>query len=132
MNGGEAIRIAFHRSIAGKLTGAGVVLTLAIILILYAATRYAVSHEVLRNLQAGIDTDIAGLADLHASGGRAELVRRIGDRIDLHSEDAAAYYLLLGQDGRPVIGNLGRWPELDASRSQAGGCLLYTSPSPRD
>ncbi len=121
MNSGRhpGTRIAFRDSLAGKLTLGSIVLVLAVVALLYAVTRAGVARHGEEALQAAVDTDLAGLADIHASGGPAELRARIADRITL-AGDNAGYYLLVDTHGKPLAGNLRQWPRLDAARSEAG------------
>lgn len=115
----DAARIAFGDSLAGKLTLGSIVLVLAVVALLYVVTRAGVAAHGESALQAAVDTDLAGLADIHASAGLGELRARIGDRIALEQADNAGYYLLVDAQGSPLAGNLRQWPRLDAARSEA-------------
>lgn len=116
----EAPRIAFRDSLAGKLTLGSIALVLAVVALLYGITRAGVARHGEQALQQAVDTDLAGLADIKATGGIQELRARIGDRIALEQGDNAGYYLLVDARGTPLAGNLRQWPRLDASRSEAG------------
>ncbi|GAB1407103.1 hypothetical protein MASR1M8_10220 [Thermomonas brevis] len=120
MSARDGLRIAFRDSLAGKLTLGGIVLVLAVVALLYGITRAGVARHGEQALQAAVDTDLAGLADIQASGGTGELRARIGDRIALEQGDDAGYYLLVDAAGTPLAGNLRQWPRLEASRSEAG------------
>ena len=112
--------VAFLRSLAGRMTAAAMLLVVVVMLLLYAVTRTAVLHHEQAALQASIDTDLAGLADIYISGGESELLQRLSDRIEFESVSPGAYYLLAGESDRRIAGNLREWPRLDASASQAG------------
>ncbi|HLL59784.1 MAG TPA: HAMP domain-containing sensor histidine kinase, partial [Allosphingosinicella sp.] len=78
-------------------------------------------HESERTLAATIDTDIAGLADIHLTGGAEELRRRIEDRIALSQQQGErSFYMLASPNGRKHTGNIERWPDLAAETSQIG------------
>ncbi len=115
----EMPRIAFRDSLAGKLTLGSIVLVLAVVALLYGITRAGVARHGEQALQQAVDTDLAGLADIKATGGIQELRARIGDRIAFDS-GSGAYYLLVARDGTGLAGNLRQWPRLDASRSELG------------
>jgi len=68
-----------------------------------------------------VDTDVAGLVDIYASGGEEELVRRMADRTALSGFDGRqAHYLLGKPNGEILAGDLKAWPRLSAAVSQAG------------
>ncbi len=72
-------------------------------------------------LARAVDVDLAGLADIYASGSEAELIERIGDRLELISREAdRPHYLLARDDGTRLAGDLRRWPMLSAQLSEAG------------
>lgn len=76
-------------------------------------------------LASAVDTDIAGLVDIYASGGEEELVRRMADRTALSSFDGRQAHYLLGKAGGPIIaGDLAEWPRLSAPQSEAGFVTL--------
>lgn len=90
------------------------------VLVLYIATDLTVRTETQRTMARTIDTDIAGLADIYASGGRKELLDRIRDRLAFQSDSGgAAYYLAADAAGRHLAGNISDWPQLSAESSQA-------------
>ncbi len=68
-----------------------------------------------------VDVDLAGLADIYATSGQAELERRIADRLALTPADGnASHYMLSDNDGRRLAGDIERWPRLDPAVSEAG------------
>ena len=70
---------------------------------------------------AQVDVDIAGLADIYASGGTAELAARIADRIAVTPVDGSTpHYLLADDRGRVIAGDLASWPALDPAVSESG------------
>ena len=98
----------------------------------FAMASIAVVNQAMRaTLLRTIDTDIAGLADVAASGGAPELQRRIADRIafDPLGQDQP-FYLLADKDGHRLSGNLTFDAGLTAALSQVseiftpGGPLL--------
>lgn len=76
-------------------------------------------------LERAVDVDLAGMADIYASGGITELQRRIQDRLALQPRDGnPAHYLLADSRGRRIGGDIPRWPGLHASVSEAGEIAL--------
>ncbi len=76
-------------------------------------------------LSRAVDVDLAGLADIYASGGQAELERRIADRLALASaEGNAPHYMLANDTGARIAGDVTRWPHLTANSSEAGEVRL--------
>lgn len=117
--------VPFHRSIYARLMFWAMAVSLAVTLLLWAVTAETIRRTGTEALARAIDVDLAGLADIYASGGRAELERRIGDRLALASPDGdAPHYMLADDAGRRLAGDIGRWPALDASLSQAGPITL--------
>lgn len=100
-------------------------LSVVALAILYAAVFWAITSSAKQALAAAVDTDLAGLADIYASGGRDELLTRLQDRQDLVSvEPRRAYYLLANDRGQRIAGSLQQWPALDARRSERGYVVL--------
>ena len=93
------------------------VMLIAILLLGIAAIK-TVSQQERTALSNTIDTDIAGLVDVLAQGGPAELARRINDRTAFAATGSpAAYYRLTNAKSGLLTGNLGRPPAVDASVS---------------
>jgi len=87
-------------------------------LILFVAIYAALADHGRRNLTAAIDTDLAGLIDIHAAEGPPGLARRIQDRLDLApSATERPWYRLTDADGRVLAGNLTVVPPGDAAAS---------------
>ncbi|UZK67486.1 sensor histidine kinase [Sphingomonas sp. M1-B02] len=100
-------------------------LALVAIALLYAVTVWVVRHESDAALQRAVDVEIAALADIHASGGRRELVARIRDRLAMRNQDPdQTHYLLADTSGTRIAGDIARWPLLSAENSQAGFVTL--------
>ncbi|WP_114952357.1 sensor histidine kinase [Sphingosinicella terrae] len=109
------------RSLYGRLTAAIALVALAATLALALAAELAIRDARDGNLARMVDTDLAGLADIYASGGREELAARIRDRLALSEGGAdAPHYLVADASGRPLGGDLDRWPPLSAENSEAG------------
>ena len=85
-----------------------------------------VTDQTIRATAAGsarnaVDVDLAGLVDIHATGGREELERRIADRLAFTpAQDGAPHYLLADATGARLAGDIATWPDLDAWVSEAG------------
>ncbi|MGC1269909.1 MAG: HAMP domain-containing sensor histidine kinase, partial [Croceibacterium sp.] len=102
---------ASPRSIFERLVHGAILFTLLAIALLFAVTLAESWHATRRSLAAAVDTDVAGLVDIFASGGEAELVRRLDDRTALVSiEGRSAHYLLRRPQGQALTGNVARWP----------------------
>lgn len=112
------------RSLAGRLTAATAAVALVAVAILFAVTYTVTANGLTRGLAAGVDADLAGLADIYATSGRAELIARIGDRHALTSDDGRQPHYLLLDHGRPVAGDQRSWPALDAAKSAQGYVTL--------
>lgn len=101
----------------------GLALQVALAAILIGGVGFALVYAALaRESRAAIvrqvDTDIAGLVDVYASDGKHGLAARIGDRMALEPrEGETPVYLALDAAGRPIAGNLARWPDVDAGTS---------------
>lgn len=74
----------------------------------------------------GVDTDLTALTDIYESGGRAELARRIEDRLAFAGDAAVpVHYRLEDPRARAMIaGDLPAMPKLDPARSAAGAVEL--------
>ena len=73
------------------------------------------------SIEEAVDVDLAGLVDIYASGGQAELVQRIGDRLAITPAGRSQpHYLLTDGDGARITGDLKRWPDLDPKVSELG------------
>jgi len=100
-------------------------LSVALVAALWLLTHATIEQTSRAALERAVDVDLAGLVDIYASGGEAELTRRIADRLALvPSEGNAAHYMLARNDGRRIGGDLAEWPGLDARLSEAGEVML--------
>ena len=90
----------------------------------------AIDASLRRDLLHTIDTDVAGLVDIAAQGGRGELVHRIGDRVALEDPSRGrAYYRLTDAAGRRLAGNLGPLPGVDPRRSPSLSVTIAGDPT---
>jgi len=106
--------IEARRSIFSRLVAGAIVLSLVLLAGLWWLTHQTVSTTLQQAAQAEVDVDLAGLADIYATGGRVELEARIADRIALTPmEGGAPHYLLADDSGRVIAGDLTTWPALD-------------------
>jgi len=107
-------------SIFGRITLGATLVSVLLVALLWALAHWTVSASGEAALERAVDVDLAGLADIHASGGQAELIARIGDRLELvPSGENRPHYLLLGPGGERLAGDLDQWPGLDARISEA-------------
>ena len=117
--------VPFHRSIYARLVFWAMAVSLAVTLLLWIVTAETIRRTGAEALSRAIDVDLAGLADIHASGGRAELERRIGDRLALASPQGdRPHYMLADDAGRRLAGDIQRWPPLAPHLSEAGEIVL--------
>ena len=114
------------RSIFTRLVLGATLFALASILILFAVTWLQAWESTERSLDLAVDTDIAGLADIYATSGEAELLTRLNDRAALVSMEGrqARYIVQRPGDNAPIGGNITRWPTLAASLSESGFLTL--------
>jgi signal transduction histidine kinase len=112
-------------SLTTPLVLAVAALALAVTASLYAVTAGVIRSETGAALQATVDTDIAALADIYATGGRDELTARMRDRLALRASGPdQPHYMLADQSGSPIAGDIARWPMLSAENSQAAFVTL--------
>lgn len=112
------------RSIVVRIAATAAAVALGAIAILFALTWSLTSAGLTRALAARVDTDVAGLADIHATSGVRELVARIADRRVLDDPGGNRAHYLLDDGTRRIAGDAARWPALDAARSAAGYVAL--------
>lgn len=99
--------------------------TLAALSLLFGVTLWESWNAVERSLSTTVDTDIAGLVDIYATSGEAELLARLGDRSTMVSLDGRqARYMVVRPDGTLLAGNIKEWPTLGAGLSEAGFLTL--------
>lgn len=114
------------KSIVWRISIIAVVVAIAAIGVLATLAYRTTRNVAVATIQRAVATDLAGLADIHASGGRAELARRLGDRLAISEPPGrrAAYRLTI--DSR-AYGNL---PSLSSGGTSSGwinvgGVQLY-------
>ena len=120
--------IEARRSIFSRLVAGAMVLSLVLLAGLWWLTHQTVSTTLQEAARAEVDVDLAGLADIYATGGTAELAARIADRIALTPmEGSASHYLLADDKGRRIAGDLAQWPPLDPAVSESGIIAIGTN-----
>ncbi len=111
------------RSIAFRIALRASALALVAVVALAVMTLATVRDATTRMLDTTVATDTTGLIDIYASGGEAELARRIADRVAWEAAGQRSRYLLL-RGTRRIAGDLTRPSPLDASRSQRGYIMV--------
>jgi len=126
VRGGEHVKsFPFRQSIFARLVLWAIMVSVGVTLLLWAVTITTLDRSSREALMRAVDVDLAGLADIHASGGRDELERRLADRLALAVDDNnAAHYLVADDAGRRLAGDIPRWPDLSARMSDAGFVAL--------
>lgn len=113
-----------RRSIFARLARNAIAVSVLAVALLGAAAWYTVSEATTRALDANTATDMAGLVDIHASGGTEELLKRLADRSEVEGiEGRRSHYMLVG-DGRRLAGDIAEWPTLNAALSDRGFVTL--------
>ena len=105
--------------VAGSAIAATLIATSAVA-VLFIVTFSVMSSALTQSLAATVDADLAGLADIHATSGRRELIARIGDRQTMTSIEGQPTHYLLTQRGQILAGDVRQWPALSAARSEQG------------
>lgn len=114
-----------RRSIFAALVNRALLFTLLALALLFGVTMWESWQAVERSLATTVNTDIAGLADIYASGGEEELLARLDDRSLLVGLDGRqARYIAARSDGTALAGNIKAWPGLDAATSEQGFVTL--------
>ena len=107
-------------SIFGRITLGATLVSVVLVALLWGLTHWTVRASGSAALERAVDVDLAGLVDIYASGGERELVARIGDRLELAPSDGnRPHYLLLGEGGERLAGDMQAWPGLDARISES-------------
>ncbi len=110
-----------HRSIFSRIVVVAIALSVLLVAGLWLLTDRTVRSTLEASARDAVDVDLAGLADIHASGGRDELARRINDRLMIRPADGSfPHYLLADTEGARVAGDIDVWPALDAQVSESG------------
>jgi signal transduction histidine kinase len=108
------------RSIFNRLTWASALIGVLATALLYFAAAYTVRQHVNAALARTVDTDLAGLVDIYASGGRVELERRLSDRLAFASKGGEQpHYLMADAKGNHLAGDMQQMPNLSAATSEA-------------
>ncbi|MEP7222154.1 MAG: HAMP domain-containing sensor histidine kinase [Novosphingobium sp.] len=117
--------IRFYDSIFSRLVIWAMLVSISVTLLLWVVTITTLDRGTSASLVRTVDVDLAGLADIYASGGRQELERRIADRLALSADDGnAPCYLLADDAGHRLAGDITNWPGLSARMSDAGYVTL--------
>ncbi len=112
-------------SIVWRIASASLLVAILAIALLFAVSWSTVERSTSEALAATVTTDLAGLIDIHASSGEAELIRRVADRKDVvNVEGRRPHYLVARADGTPVAGDVKAWPKLSAAFSEQGYVTL--------
>lgn len=102
-----------------------ILLSLALLLALWLVTDQTIRTTTANSARRAVDVDLAGLADIYATGGRAELERRIADRLAITPSDGSTpHYLLADAKGGRIVGDIPQWPALDANVSESGSIRI--------
>ena len=113
--------VRFRDSIFARLVVLAILVSAGVTLLLWAVTLTTLDRGSKAALVRAVDVDLAGLADIQASGGREELERRIADRLALSVEEGnAPHYMLANDRGQPLAGDITLWPKLSARLSEGG------------
>ena len=114
-----------RQSIVWRIASVSLAVAILALALLYAVSFSAVERSAREALAATVTTDLAGLIDIHASGGQAELARRVADRKDVVSlEGRRPHYLIARADGTRIAGDVSAWPALSAPLSEQGYVTL--------
>ncbi|MDB5696141.1 MAG: ATP-binding protein [Sphingomonas bacterium] len=114
-----------HRSLFTRFALAIAAFALAATALLYGVTATVVRRASDAELARAVNVEVGALADIHATGGRDELVARVADRLTLRSRDLdQIHYLVADASGKRIAGDIARWPLLSAENSQAGFVTL--------
>src|SRR5690606_36016427 len=114
-----------RRSIFTRVVLTAMVLSALLVSALWLLTHQTIERTNRAAIERAVDVDLAGLVDIHASGGRDELVSRIEDRLALvPSAGNAPHYMLANNSGAGIAGDIAHWPGLNAQLSEAGEVSL--------
>ncbi|MEO7247146.1 MAG: HAMP domain-containing sensor histidine kinase [Novosphingobium sp.] len=117
--------VRFRQSIFARLIVLAIFVSVSVTALLLVVTLMTLDRGSKAALMRAVDVDLAGLADIHASGGREELERRMADRLALSADEGnTPHYLLADDTGRPLAGDIAIWPQLSARLSEGGYITL--------
>ena len=112
-------------SIFVRLLRRALLLALLALALLLGVTAWESWQATQRSLAAAVDTDVAGLVDIYASGGEDELLARLNDRASVIAiSGRQARYMVARPDGTFLGGTVKQWPTLGAGLSEAGFVTL--------
>ena len=110
-----------RRSVYNRIVFSAIAVSLVLVFALWLLTDHAIRTAIEDATQRSVDVDLAGLVDIYASGGEAELRQRISDRLALIPSDGSVPHYLLADGSRTrIVGDLGEWPALDPDISERG------------
>lgn len=110
-----------RQSIFGQISLASIAIAVGAVAVLFAVTYGTIREQTRAALSATVATDLAGLIDIYATSGEAELRQRIADREAVVSlSGREAHYLLARADGSKIAGDIAAWPPLSAALSEEG------------
>lgn len=108
-------------SIFARLARNAILIAVLAVALLLGVTWATLQNAMERSLRENTATDMAGLVDIYASGGRQELLQRLEDRYEVENIDGRqAHYLLSGKGGASISGDVSRWPQLNPATSERG------------
>ncbi len=112
-------------SLVKRWVRAAIGVTLLALALLLAVTILQSWRASESALSQAVDTDMAGLVDIYASGGLEELQLRLDDRMTLATLDGRQPHYLLGRMGGEIIaGDQDSWPPLSPTSSEEGFVTL--------
>ena len=85
----------------------------ATMLVLFGVIYWRTAGAVSRQIEATIDAEITGLAEQYQQRGTMGLIHAIERRAD-RAKGTGGLYLLVDPTGKPLTGNLNRWPDTPA------------------
>ncbi len=117
--------VRFRKSIFARLVLLAISVSVSVTALLFVVTLTTLDRSSKAALMRAVDVDLAGLADIQASGGREELERRMADRLALSADEGnTPHYLLADDTGRKLAGDIAIWPKLSARLSEADYIVL--------
>ena len=117
--------VRFRKSIFARLVVLAISVSISVTALLLVVTLTTLDRSSKAALMRAVDVDLAGLADIQASGGREELERRMADRLALSADEGnTPHYLLADDAGRKLAGDIATWPKLSARLSESGYIAL--------
>ncbi|MCB2087888.1 MAG: sensor histidine kinase, partial [Sphingomonadaceae bacterium] len=112
------------RSIFARLARNAILVAVLAVLLLGGVTWATLEQAMRRSLEENTATDVAGLVDIYASGGRAELLARLEDRFAVEELEGRKTHYLLAESGKTLAGDIASWPQLNPATSQRGFITL--------